>query len=199
MNKTQKGFAVLEGLLLVIIVAVIGGIGWYAIHTKHQTDKILAQSEKTSQSTPQTSAKSNNTSTNQKYLTIKEWGVRIPYSGSDIFTYGLSEGSTNLIKVISKNLADTYGCIESGSGTIAKLNPSDDSSGTGISGAPTVEQDATQNPNLYGHVGNYYFKFIHDQSACSAKVAEGSSGQTAQSAANDALKVLIPKIQAIPQ
>jgi hypothetical protein len=48
----QKGFAALEGLLILVIIAVIGGIGWYAVHTKHQTDKILSQADKISQSTP---------------------------------------------------------------------------------------------------------------------------------------------------
>lgn len=52
MNKTQKGFAVLESLLILVIIAIIGGIGWYAVHTKHQTDKILSQADKISQTTP---------------------------------------------------------------------------------------------------------------------------------------------------
>jgi hypothetical protein len=46
----QKGFAALEGFLILVIITVVGGIGWYAIHTKHQTDKILSQADKISQS-----------------------------------------------------------------------------------------------------------------------------------------------------
>lgn len=52
MNKTQKGFAALEGLLILIIVAIIGGIGWYAYNSKTKTDKILSQADQISQSTP---------------------------------------------------------------------------------------------------------------------------------------------------
>lgn len=50
MRSSQKGFAVLETLLILVIIGTIGGIGWYAIHTKHQTDKILSQADKISQS-----------------------------------------------------------------------------------------------------------------------------------------------------
>lgn len=58
MNKTQKGFAIVETLLILIVIAVIGGVGWYALHTKNQTDKILSQADKISQSTPITTKKS---------------------------------------------------------------------------------------------------------------------------------------------
>ncbi|MGH7156560.1 MAG: hypothetical protein ACREGG_00355 [Candidatus Saccharimonadales bacterium] len=51
-NNSQKGFAVVESLLILVIIAVIVGIGWYAWHTKHQTDKILSQADKISQSAP---------------------------------------------------------------------------------------------------------------------------------------------------
>jgi hypothetical protein len=57
--KNQQGFAVLESLLILVIIAIIGGIGWYAIHTKHQTDKILSQADKISQSTPSLAPSSN--------------------------------------------------------------------------------------------------------------------------------------------
>jgi hypothetical protein len=67
MYKSQKGFAVLEGFLILVIIAVISGIGWYAIHTKHQTDKILSQADKISQSTP-TKLKSNPVYDKQKTI-----------------------------------------------------------------------------------------------------------------------------------
>ena len=49
MNSRQRGFGVIEILLVIIVVGVLGATGWYALHTKHQTDQIFAQSEKTSQ------------------------------------------------------------------------------------------------------------------------------------------------------
>jgi hypothetical protein len=85
--KAQKGFAALESLLILVIIAIIGGIGWYAIHTKHQTDKILAQADKISQSTPALSKKSTPTSLNTNstpaYLVIKEWGIKVKLGSAD--------------------------------------------------------------------------------------------------------------------
>jgi hypothetical protein len=83
-SKNQRGFAILEALLLLVVVGMITGTGWYAFHTKHQTDQILARSEKTSQATP---SASNNTVATQKYLTIKEWGVKVKLSSNDSGAY----------------------------------------------------------------------------------------------------------------
>lgn len=77
MHYKQNGFAILETILILVVIGVIGATGWYALHTKNQTDKILAQSEKTSQST----INQNKTAqTAQQYLVIKEWGVRLKLS-----------------------------------------------------------------------------------------------------------------------
>jgi uncharacterized protein (UPF0333 family) len=40
--NTQKGFAALESLLILIIIAIIGGTGYYVWHSKQQTDKTLS-------------------------------------------------------------------------------------------------------------------------------------------------------------
>src|SRR5579884_2865967 len=101
MNRNQKGFAILETLLLLAIMVVIAGIGWYAVNTKHQTDRILSQADKISQSTLTKSngtskkTKGNSTADQSKnnqpglecpssstYLVIKEWGIKIKMNNS---------------------------------------------------------------------------------------------------------------------
>jgi type II secretory pathway pseudopilin PulG len=63
MNKTQKqrGFAIVESLLVLVVVAIIGGTGYFVWHSKQQTDKSLSaastenqvtNSKKTSNSSP---------------------------------------------------------------------------------------------------------------------------------------------------
>lgn len=49
-RNDKNGFAALETLLILVIVALIGGTGWYVWHSKQQADKTLnaAQSENTS-------------------------------------------------------------------------------------------------------------------------------------------------------
>jgi hypothetical protein len=47
--SNQKGFAALESLLIIVVVAIIGFTGWYALHAKKATDKSLTTA---SSSTP---------------------------------------------------------------------------------------------------------------------------------------------------
>lgn len=42
--KNDKGFAVLESLLILIIIAIIGGTGWYVLNAKHKTDNTYSNS-----------------------------------------------------------------------------------------------------------------------------------------------------------
>ena len=80
----QKGFGLVEGLLILIAVTLIGFVGYYIYHTQKQADKNLT--------IPSTSnTVSNKTSSSSKaqenYLTIKEWGVRIALSATSEGAY----------------------------------------------------------------------------------------------------------------
>lgn len=50
MRKNQKGFAIIEITLILVVVAIIGGIGYYVWHTKTLTDKSLSLSDNSVQS-----------------------------------------------------------------------------------------------------------------------------------------------------
>jgi hypothetical protein len=56
--KNQKGFSVIEGLLLAIIVCLIGGTLWYVWHSKSQANKSLSSASETSLANPSKSVKS---------------------------------------------------------------------------------------------------------------------------------------------
>ncbi len=51
-RKAQNGFGLIEVALVIIVIGVLGATGWYALHTKDQTDKILSQADKISQELP---------------------------------------------------------------------------------------------------------------------------------------------------
>jgi hypothetical protein len=170
MNKTQKGFAVLEGLLLLVVVGMIAGSGWYAFHSKHQTDKILSQSEKTSQSTP---AASKNTVITQKYLTIKEWGVKGPYQSDVDLSYKITSDDIGEVwaQMSSTQLkAAAPECDEQSQmgGVIIRYHKGDDLRGpAGQDTGQTIEQAIKSNVlTEYSHVGDYYYYFEHPQAAC---------------------------------
>jgi type II secretory pathway pseudopilin PulG len=48
MNKNQKGFSAVEALLLLVIVGMLGGVGWYVWHAQKQADKTYSQTANSS-------------------------------------------------------------------------------------------------------------------------------------------------------
>lgn len=54
MNKNQKGFSAVEGLLILIIVGLIGFTGWYVWQAKQNADKTLNAAATTASNTPKT-------------------------------------------------------------------------------------------------------------------------------------------------
>lgn len=194
MNKTQKGFAALETLLILVIIAIIGGIGWYAIHTKHQTDKILSQADKISQSTPIKTPKSQSTALPQKTLIIKEWNVQIPYSGSDTYSYNYDASHPDSIEIISAHLSKQYSCTDFGAGVLDRFQGSDPVNPFYGGSNETVAESASQNSGTYFKVGNYYFSLSSDNAACSSRVLD-----TAQEEAMNTFGTFVSNIQAIPQ
>lgn len=185
MKQKQTGFTVIEALLLVIALSIIGFGGYYVWNSNQQSNKSLSQAEQTSQKTSPIQK-------DQKYLTIKEWGVRFPYSGSDTYSYIYEPSIPTSIEVISQNLAKNYDCTSFGAGIIAKSLPSDNSAPSNDS--PSVEEYVKQNPDVFFKVGPYYYSFGHDQASCSDSVTVGAQNQ-----ANTAVSKIVKNIEVVPQ
>lgn len=79
---SNKGFAAAEALLVVLIVGIVGFIGWYVYQAKQNTDKILTANSSTTpvfkKKTTTTSSTTQSADTsNQDYVTVKEWGIKL--------------------------------------------------------------------------------------------------------------------------
>lgn len=70
----QKGFTFVEGLLIVIALSVVVGLGYYV----NSTNKDEKKPEKMTQANDQKQIEATKTPEETQYLTIKEWGVKIP-------------------------------------------------------------------------------------------------------------------------
>jgi hypothetical protein len=73
-TKSQAGFTLVEGLLLLIAIALVVFVGFYVYNANRNTDKLVS---KGAASTP----KSASSTPAQRYLPIKELGIKIPLSG----------------------------------------------------------------------------------------------------------------------
>jgi type II secretory pathway pseudopilin PulG len=101
-DQKQRGFAIIETLLIIVVLAILGFTGWFVYHSKQTADKALnaanssesahanvvksfEECKKSPGSTmlliyPEqciTKDKKTFTDNSQKYLVIKEWSVKI--------------------------------------------------------------------------------------------------------------------------
>jgi len=152
MIKNWKGFAVLETLLLIVIVITISGIGWYAIHTKHQTDKILSQADKISKDTlVKTPSGQNQNPISQGYMSIKEWGIKVPVTKDlEDIRYKIIDNGTAIIYSPIDSSTDKI-CVTD----VAVLKGLSSQAVPGSDGM-TFKQWYQQNQAYYYQNNNYY-------------------------------------------
>ncbi len=115
----QKGFSGLEGLLILVIVGIIGGVGWFVYNSQKKTASTL---DKTSQSQgePQKTVSkatppTQQTASQSDYLNIKELGIRFKLTNNikDAYYYVSSNKDSNNITTVyvSTHSVDAYpGC-----------------------------------------------------------------------------------------
>lgn len=165
----QKGFALLETLLITLILAVVSFGGYYVWHrheAKTKVDSYAACAKQPKaiiqQSYPavcrfggksftesvKSGAAPNSTQSSssaaQNYLTIKEWGVNLTFKDADKVTYELGDVVSDPIYGKSQNaelfLATAPGdCKDTGFGLAKSWQPS----GTGVGEV---------------HLGDYYYQ-----------------------------------------
>jgi archaellum component FlaF (FlaF/FlaG flagellin family) len=204
MNKLitkNNGFTAVEGLLIVLILLVIGGIGYMVYHNDHKNKTVAESNTSKTSTTPKATSKANTTT--QKYITISEWGVRVPYSGSDTLTIasqtctenGDAAGDTvNLgcqVNVNSQDLANSVGSCQStrATGTVGyfyRMGSNDNYSETDGSGFEPVAQWTAANPGQYTQIGSYTYAFAE------IGAAWGGQGAVSINTSTNALADTVP-------
>lgn len=193
----QKGFAVVESLLVIVILVLVGFVGYYVWHSNQQTKATLDAASKSATSSPSKIVAKAPTTT-QKYFTIKEWGVEAPYNGSLVFEYNLaattSPPAVASVEVKSPTTGDPQ-CENPSGGRIIRYRSTDewldeDGSDSGQTVAQFIQSD---NAIPHSKVGDYYYIYLGPQSACSLTPA----GQAIEQQAFNSLKALTAQFQKI--
>lgn len=160
----QQGFGIFGMLLLLLILAIIGGTGYYVYQVNKKANDTLAISSKESKSSTQkTVAKSViTTPSTTQYLVIKEWGVRMKLNAnmSDAYYTFLPNETANAYLSVSSLVALAPDCAAT-------------ATSIGVLFRQTVaeHQVALSNPgdgNAPGdiNIGNYYYGFMSAQAGC---------------------------------
>ncbi len=168
MSGKQKGFSIVEGLLIFVVVGILGFTGWFVWNSQRQTNETLDNAAKdnsaviTSTKTPTTnnSAPTATTAKTTNYLSIKQWGVKfeIPSSLSDL-QYTVSAGGVYLDSNDLVKLAGSSKYCELGSGYLGAIDRVDPST-TEIAGMVKIKQ-----------IGNYAYWYGGPQQACLSESA----------------------------
>jgi type II secretory pathway pseudopilin PulG len=109
MKKTQRGFSAVEALLLVIIIGMLVGVGWYVWHSQKQVDKTYSQIANSSV-VPKSKSSTKPAASNSNYFVIKEWGVKLPVTdSSDKYYYEFDKNDSTFINVYSQNADGVVG------------------------------------------------------------------------------------------
>jgi hypothetical protein len=188
---TQTGFAHIEAILILVIVVILGGTGFYVYHANKSSSNNLNSASKLDTANSSSSggkggpqAPEPGGSTNQAktevYL-IPEWKLQAdvpapqdcPSSSSCLYDYTISTDSQPIAaKFTSQDLInlnkDNCSADEAPGGLIDRALGTDpyyldDGSTSGITVAQTL---AKGNNEPYKKVGDYYYWYVHAQTAC---------------------------------
>ena len=159
MNKNQSGFSAVEALLILIIVGILGFTGYFVWHAKQSADKSLTPNNSTTPvikkktTTNQTQPTTSTSQTSQQqYLAIKEWGVKIPLASSISTAYYSYDSSTGLVRLSLDKYKGTNCAAEQGQ--LYAISRSTDASGGGANSGTGVK------------IGSYYYFPVHPQTGC---------------------------------
>jgi hypothetical protein len=209
-RKSQKGFAIVEALLIVILLGIVGFTGYYVWHSKQQTDKTLNAANNSSQA-PSTQTIKNFedckksagskilttypeqcvakdgktfTDTSQQagapYLAIKEWGVQIPLAAGIEDAYYRYDPRDTGYAYLSLASLKSTDCAADATTTGVIVRFAVDDVDP-ISGEKYIKLVPAA-----AHVGNYYYFYQGPQAACSDDSTVQAKASNARQLFNEA-------------
>jgi competence protein ComGC len=177
--RNQKGFTLIEGLLIVIAITLIALTGYYIWQNKQSGNEQTQQ-------TP--AAKTVKTSQTDKkwYFTLNEWNLRALYEGDITVEYKIKTDPSGVQYAYfsSQQLDDSApDCKSDGTygGVISRYSPTDHIQyGNGEDSGMTADEFLSTNKNIpksnYNKVGGYFYYYTQPNGVC------GNASQASQEA-----------------
>jgi uncharacterized protein (UPF0333 family) len=156
----QSGFTPVAVLLVLILVTLVGATGYYVYNTQ-QNNK---DDTKLTAANPAATPAPPSTTNAQKYLVIKEWGVKVPLTNEieDATYYYKSGDGGSAVYVSTKSITAKYPNCAADKTTIYAYGRYDNPKEMNELAGQTMEQVNPGAPK----VGNYYYYAMHPQAYC---------------------------------
>ncbi len=167
MKTNQKGFSVVEILIVIVIVGLLGTVGWLVYdrqQSKTSDSQTTTQPTEQKQETSQEETPPTDNDT-QSYMEIREWGVKLPLDSS---LGGLSYAITGKYASIRSHELDklsgscTTNSVNVARGTANEVVPNSMGSDEGstfleVYNDTVVDTDALTTRSIKAKSGEYYF------------------------------------------
>lgn len=186
MNK-QKGFTVIEGLIILLVIALLAVAGWYGWQKRQENARLAAISNfeqckadkdsKVQESYPEVCVTKDGksfTNPNQKveakpqdnqvedqakYLEIKEWGVKMKLSDATDDAYYVMQNGYAYLSLTSLKNVDSCAAEKTSLGALARENKDAINE---LTGKPYADQGVT--------IGKYTYVETQSQAGCTENV-----------------------------
>lgn len=172
MNKNQKGFSVVEGLLFLIIIGVLGFVGWYVWHSKNAADDNLKNAASTNIAAPTNKAAATQNSTPSEEYKMPEVKLQlsIPASLSNLqYTAVANDAGIYSLEFSDKRLQKPN-CDSNAPSGLFEIAFAD---ATQSDGSPLKDSTA------YKQIGDTYWNLnVYPKTSCSNGTTEDSIYQT---------------------
>jgi hypothetical protein len=195
-STSHHGFVLIEGILILIVLSIVGFTGWFIIHSRQEANVSYTAAQKSASDTIITKSKSKpatKVASGQKYLSVKEFGVRLQ----------LTENTQSLYYFINPENPDyAYLSLKTVSDIAPNCAADKFSMGVISRQTPAQRQEAIDNPsdtNSVGtiRIGDYYYGYEGSHADCTDGTDAMRAAVTqAQKGAN--LPDTFKTVQAIP-
>lgn len=188
----QRGFSVIEAVVVVAVIGVLGVAGWFVY--QHNRATVTNAAANTHQSSEKSSNQQTTTTTpapTVAYLTITEWGVKLPLSDAIKDAYyapavGSSkgpDGQPNTMLLGLRSL-DSSGCAATNTTAFAQIFRALPTERDGVTGMLLTQE--------YPHgitIGNYFYAYegVSNNGTCNAPQATVQSAESAILAAQEGM------------
>jgi prepilin-type N-terminal cleavage/methylation domain-containing protein len=161
--KNQQGFGIIEMLLVIILLSLVGFIGYYVYHANNKATDTYDQT--TNASSAQPIANKPSASSPQDYLAIQQWGVKLPLTSDLSGAYYVSKNSTVYLS-LDKYKGTDCAADQVSLGSLSRFTSTDrDEDGKSmLSNVPTATK-----------VNNWYYYYQQPQANCSGSTPESGA------------------------